>query len=72
MSRYKFEEVEWDDDDQDLDSGSRRIAKRQAEEPRRSPIRRKNKLRAEEGVKSKAKRNHRKLQNKIKYDWQRE
>ena len=70
MSRYKFEEVEWDDTDLDENGGSRRSAKRRAEEPRRSPIRRKDKLRAEEGVKSKAKRNHRKLQNKIKYDWQ--
>jgi hypothetical protein len=72
MSRDKFKEVAWEDEDQDLDNGPRRIAKKQVAEPRRSPIRRKDKLRteADDGFKSKAKRSHRKLQNKIKYDWQ--
>lgn len=70
MSRYKFDEVETDDGDQILDSGYRQSAKRPVDQPRRSPIRRKDKLREEEGMKPKAKRNHKKIQHKIKYDWQ--
>jgi hypothetical protein len=70
MSRYKFDEVETDEGDQNLESGNRQFAKRPVDQPRRSPIRRKDKLRQEEGMKPKAKRNHKKIQNKIKYDWQ--
>ncbi len=67
---YDTDEAELSDHDQGNDSGSRLIARRQSDEPRRSPIRRKDKLRLDEGFKSKAKRNHRKILNKIKYDWQ--
>jgi hypothetical protein len=70
MSRYKFDEVETDEDDQISDSGHRQFSKRPVDQPRWSPIRRKDKLRQEEGVKPKAKRNHKKIQHKIKYDWQ--
>jgi len=70
MNRYNFDEVETDEGDQILDSGYRRFAKRPVDQPRQSPIRRKNKLRQEEGMKTKAKRNHKKIQHKIKYDWQ--
>jgi len=70
MSRHNFDEVETDEGDQILDSGYRQFAKRPVDQPRQSPIRRKDKLRQEEGMKPKAKRNHKKIQHKIKYDWQ--
>ena len=72
MGRYEFEEVEIEEDDQIFDSGNRRFAKREVDQPRRSPIRRKDKLRQEEGTKPKAGKNCKKIQNKIKYNWQRE
>jgi hypothetical protein len=65
MGRYKFEDVEWDDDDQILAGGKRRFAREEVDYPTRSPIRRKDKLRQEIGFKAKAKRNHKKIQNKI-------
>ena len=70
MSRYNFGEVETDEGDQTLDSGYRQFAKRPVDQPRWSPIRRKNKMLQEEEMKPKAKRNHKKIQYKIKYDWQ--
>jgi len=70
MGRFDIEDVEIEEDDQIFDDGYRRFAKRGADEPRRSPIRRKDKSRQEEGVKPKAKRNLKKIQHKIKYDWQ--
>ena len=70
MGRYDTEEVEIQEDDQIFESGYRRYAKREADQPRRSPIRRKDKLRQEEGTKPTAKRNHKKVQHRIKYDWQ--
>jgi len=70
MSRYYIDEVETDEGDQILDSGYRRFAKRQFDQPRQSPIRRKDKLRQEEGLKPKAKRSHKRIQHRLKYDWQ--
>ena len=70
MKWYDFDEGDMSDEDLDPDSGSRRFAKRQSDEPRRSPIRRKDKFRPEEGFRFRAKRNHKKILNKIKYDWQ--
>lgn len=70
MGRFDIEEVEIEEDDQIIDKGYRRFAKRDADQPRRSPIRRKDKSQEEEGMKPKAKRNHKKIQHKIKYDWQ--
>ena len=70
MGRYDIEEVEMEKDNQIVDGSYRRFAERDADQPRRSPIRRKDKLRSEEGMKPKAKRNHKKIQHKIKYDWQ--
>ena len=70
MSRHYINEVETDESDQVLDSGRQRFDKRHVDQPRRSPIRRKDKLRQEEDMKPKAKRNHKKIQHKIKYDWQ--
>ena len=66
MGRYDIEEVEVDENDQIFDNDYGRFAERKADQPRRSPIRRKYKLRQEEGMKSKAKRN----QHRLKYDWQ--
>jgi len=66
MGRYDIDETETDEDDQIYDKG----AKGHVDQPRWSPIRRKNKERQEEGIKPKAKRNHKRIQHKIKYDWQ--
>ena len=68
MSRQYFDEFELEKDDQSIDGGNRRFAKIDADQPRRSPIRRKDKMRLEEGLKPKAKRNHRKTQHRIKYE----
>jgi len=70
MGRYDIEQVETEEDDQVFDGTNRRFAERQFDQPRQSPIRRKDKLRQEEGLRPKAKRNHKKIQRKIKYDWQ--
>jgi hypothetical protein len=70
MGRYDIEEVEMEEDNQIVDGSYRRFAERDADQPRRSPIRRKDKLRSEEGMKPKARRNHKKISNKIKYNWQ--
>ena len=70
MSRYDFDEVELDEGDQILNSGYRRFEMRHVDQPRRLPIRRKNNLRQNEEMKPKAKRNHKKIQHRLKYDWQ--
>ena len=72
MSRHSIDELETDEDDQAFGSGYQRSAKRDADQPRRSPIRRKDKLRQEQedGLKPKAKRNHKKVQHRIKHEWQ--
>ena len=38
MSRYKFEDVEWQED-QIFDGDNRRFAKRDVDQPKRAPIR---------------------------------
>ena len=70
MGRYNIDQVETDEGDQIFDGGNRRFAKRNADQPKRSPFRRKNKSQQEEGMKPKAKRNHKKIQHRLKYDWQ--
>ena len=70
MNRYYLDEVETDEGDPISDGGLRRFIKKRLDHPLRSPIRRKDKLRQEGGVKPKAKRNLKKVQYKIKYDWQ--
>ena len=70
MGRYKIFDVETDEGDQTFDGGSRRFAIRNADQPKRSPIRRKSKLQQEEGMKPQAKRNHKKIRHRLKYDWQ--
>ena len=70
MGRYHIDDVEPEEDDLNSDSNRRRFAGNQTDEPRRSPIRRKNKWRQEEVIKAKAKRSHKKIQRRLKYDWQ--
>ena len=70
MAPYDSDDVEKDEDDQILVDGNRQFVQRNADQPKRSPIRRKDKSRQEEGLKPKAKRNLKKIQHKIKYDWQ--
>jgi hypothetical protein len=70
MDRYDIEEDEIGVDNQIFNPENRRFAEREADQPKRSPIRRKNKLQQEEGLKPKAKRNHKKIQHRLKYDWQ--
>jgi hypothetical protein len=68
MSRYRVEETDWDDDDQNLENGNRRFSKTETDPPKRSPIRRKHKMRTEGEGKSKAKRNNKKLLHRLKYE----
>jgi hypothetical protein len=70
MNRYDFDEADKITGDQNYDSGFRRFGKYQIDQPRRSPIRRRDKFPQAMGAKSKVKRNYKKVQNKIKYDWQ--
>lgn len=70
MGRYDIDDVELEEDDLNFDSRRRRFTGDQSDQPRRSPIRRKDKWRQEEGIKAKAKRNHKKIQRRLKYDWQ--
>ena len=70
MSRHYLDDADIFKDDPNLGSGFSRVGMSQVEEPRRSPIRRKDKLRQEMGQKPKAKRNYKKIHYKIKYDWQ--
>ena len=70
MDRYHSDDVEKDEGDQIPGGGNRRFTKRNADQPNRSPIRRKDKWRQEEGPEPKARRNHKKVQLRIKYDWQ--
>jgi len=70
MGRYDIEEVEIEEDNRSTDSGYRRFTDRDADQPRRSPIRRKDRWRQEEEIKPKAKRSHKRIQHRLKYDWQ--
>jgi hypothetical protein len=68
MRRYNVDEFETELDDLNLDGVNQRFAERDVDQPRRSPIRRKDKMRIEDGLKPKAKRNLRKMQQRIKYE----
>ena len=68
MSRYNIDELGIEEDDWSADNESRRFSKINADQPRRSPIRRKDKMKPEEGIKPKVKRDHRKIQHRIKYE----
>lgn len=70
MNRYYFEEAETFMGEPNDNSGFLRFGISQIDQPRRSPIRRRDKFPQEMGMKSKAKRDFKKVQNKIKYDWQ--
>jgi hypothetical protein len=70
MERHDIEEFEIEEDHQLFDTENRRFAKREADQPKRSPIRRKDKWRQVEGMKTKVKKNHKKIQHRLKYDWQ--
>ena len=70
MGRYDIDDAEIEEDDQIVDGDYRGFAKNAADLLKRSPIRRKDKWHHEEGDRPKAKRNHKKIKNKIKYDWQ--
>lgn len=70
MTRSYFEQADMFTGDQNDDSRFLRFGISKIEQPRRSPIRRKDKLRQEMDLKPKAKRNYKKIQNKIKYDWE--
>ena len=68
MSRYNFDEFEIEMDDLSVDGVKRRFAEKDVDQPKRSPIRRKDKMRSVEGMKPKGKTNHRKIQHRIKYE----
>ena len=70
MNRYYFDEADDFTGDQNYDSDFLPFGRGQIDQPRWSPIRKKDKLRLNEGSKTKAKRSDKKIQNKIKYDWQ--
>jgi hypothetical protein len=72
MGRYNIDKVETDEDDHIFDGGGQRYHKRSADQPKRSPIRRKNKLRQDEWMKPEAKINYKKVQHRIKHEWQEE
>ena len=70
MGRYKVDEPELKEDVRITDEDILRFPKSGTEQPKRSPIRRKSKMQREEGIKPKAKRNYKKIQHRLKYDWQ--
>ena len=72
MGRDISSAAELEEDSQIYDGGSRGFTKKNADQPKRSPIRRKDKMRQEDGMRPKAKRNHKKIQYRIKYEWENE
>jgi len=70
MGRYDIAQVETEEDDQIFGTDNRRFAKRDADQPKRSPIRRKDRWRHEEEMKPKSKKSHKKIQHRLKYDRQ--
>lgn len=70
MGRYDIEQVEAEEDDQIFGTDNHRFTKREADQPKRSPIRRKDRWHQEEEMKPKAKRSHKRTQLRLKYDWQ--
>ena len=70
MDRYDFDELEFDEDEQILNREGRQFSMGQADQPKRSPMRRKDRWRYEEGVRSKTKKSDKKIQHRLKYNWQ--
>jgi hypothetical protein len=68
MSRHDIDVVEWEQDGQIFNGGRRRMASRDDVQPKWLPIRKKDKMRSAEEMKPKAKRNHKKLMHRIKYE----
>jgi hypothetical protein len=68
MEGYSIDEVEIEDADWRFNVGDGRFTKEGVDQPRQSPIRRKDKMKLEEGLKPKVKRDHRKIQQRIKYE----
>jgi hypothetical protein len=69
MSQYNTDEVELEGYYRISGGGNRRFAIRNIDEPKQSPIRRKNKIRQEEEIKPKTKRDHKKILYRLKYEW---
>ncbi|MGD8290161.1 MAG: hypothetical protein PVF37_00555 [Desulfobacterales bacterium] len=72
MGRYNINIVDTEEGEEIFGDGSRRFDGRNADQPKQSPIRRKYKWQPEEVIKPKAKRNFKKIQHRLKYDWQEE
>ncbi len=72
MGRYNIDIADTEEGEEIYGDGSRRSDRRKADQPKQSPIRRKDKWQSEEGMKPKAKRNFKKIQHRLKYDWQEE
>lgn len=70
MGWYDYDEMEIDDHEQILNPKGRRLAVQQADQPKRSPIRRKDRWRQEDEIRPKAKKNDKKIQHRLKYSWQ--
>lgn len=70
MGRYDLDEMEIGEDEQILNPKGRRFAVQQADQPKRSPIRRRDRWRPEEEIRPRAKKNDKKIQLKLKYSWQ--
>lgn len=70
MGRYDLDELEFDENEQILNREGRQFAMGQADQPKRSPMRRKDRWRQEEGVRAKTKKNDKKIRQRLKYNWQ--
>ena len=68
MGWHSIDEVEIEDAAWSFNVGNGRFTKEGFDQPRRSPIRRKDKMKPEGGLKPKAKRDNRKIQHRIKYE----
>jgi hypothetical protein len=69
VNQYTIDSAEWEEDDLIFEGSKRRFTKRALNEPKRSPIRRKYKMRSEAEIKPKPKRNPRKVMHRFKYEW---
>jgi hypothetical protein len=70
MVWYDIDEMEIDDDEQIRNREGRQFAMGQADQPKRLPMRRKDRWRQEEGVRAKTKKNDKKIRQRLKYNWQ--
>ena len=70
MSQDNFHETELQDGNPVLDRDDQRFLKKDNDQPKQSPIRRKSKMRQEERVKSKVIRIQKKDEQRFKHKWQ--